>query len=664
MKLKKVLLRNIGAYYGTQNEIDLDTTNGQNVVLFGGKNGAGKTTLLESLRIALFGSLAYGFMTDNEAYYNRIRTIFNRKAVETGESTYQVILYYTAIENFVPTEYVLNRSWSLKNNKIKESFHVQRDGKELSDREIDNYQNRLREEIPPRLFELCLFDGEEISRIVSESQIPQYLNEAGKVLFNLDLFSNLERDLQTFKTHQIQKQDSSEDEKQKALLEEQLQVAQKKLSSLFTEMDLLSAESNQLKDLLAELKNDFEKHGGLQKDKREKLVTEVNSIENKRKHNTDQIREFVQTLLPLYMVRDLILETDLQMETEKGNESFEYVQSKLNSQIIKDILESTAKNNIGTYSDSLSSTVLENILDVIKPKDSVLIHRASFAQKSEVRELLSKINKVDTNYYNSLYTENSQLLEVAQTKRKQLEDNDKASEFKSILEDIENTSQLIEQKRMLIEQKVEEETLLMETIRQAKIDIEKIAEKLLASRKTENSFSMADKLIKVSLRFRNMQLRKKLDQVQNEAIKMIHKLFRKKDYVTRIYIDHETFELNLFKGHEVIVKERLSAGEKEMLMLSVIWAMFKCSGWRLPFVFDTLLGRLDQDHKRELIKQFIPNCGEQVIILSTDSEITIDQFQDLKPSISKCYTLEFNTIESKIEIHQDKYFNLQELELA
>ncbi|UJF32655.1 ATP-binding protein [Paenibacillus hexagrammi] len=148
MKFKKILLRNIGAYYGQNNELDFSTSSEQNVILIGGKNGAGKTTLLESIRVALFGCISYGFMTENEAYFNKIQSLFNRKARKEHNSHYQIILDYESVENFLPVHYTISRVWNLKGTKINETFSVKRDGRLLDERETDNYQNRLREEIP------------------------------------------------------------------------------------------------------------------------------------------------------------------------------------------------------------------------------------------------------------------------------------------------------------------------------------------------------------------------------------------------------------------------------------------------------------------------------------------------------------------------------------
>lgn len=664
MRLQKIILRNIGAYYGKDNQFDLSTTPESNVVLIGGKNGAGKTTLLESIRVALFGCLTYGFMTESDAYYSRIGSLFNRKAKEQNESQYQIILKYDSVENFLPSNYELNRYWIFKGTKIKEYFTVHKDGRLLNERETDNFQNRLREEIPPRLFELCLFDGEDISRIISDGRIPEYLNDAAKVLFNLDLFTNLDKDLQTFKnTLNIDESELGEDSN-KVNLERTLSSLRLKLNDISEQLIELHQDVQNTKEVLTLKKRDFEMHGGLHKDTRENLVLEISRLESIRKQNIDQIRSFVFDLLPLYLVRNLVSETNIQMNEEQSVETYAHIGSMLEPDTLNRIVDKLSSKFQLNLNKSYTEQLHKEIIDVFKPVNERILHRASFAQKTEVNYLNHSLDKINVNTYSNMYEENTILLERIQQLKQQLDTNDNSSEFKMLLNDIQNLTLLIEQKKQIIEQKQQDELMLTEEIKTTTIALENETAKWLNSRKTITSFTLAEKIHKVSARFQTMQLRKKLDQVQNEAIKMVQRLFRKKDYITRIYISHESFDLNLYHHQELLVNERLSAGEKEMLMLSIIWAMFKCTGWKLPLVFDTLLGRLDQDHKREIINYFIPNCGDQVIILATDSEVTESQFRDLQQHLSHYYTLEFNTASNRIDINKDHYFDKYDLELV
>lgn len=661
MQINKLILRNIGAYHGDMNKFDFKTSGKQNVILLGGKNGAGKTTILESLRIVLFGSMAYGFVTENEPYFRIIRSLLNRKALHEGEKkNYQISLDYISTEEFEPNQYSLVRSWTIKNDKIREYFSVQKNGKHLGAQEISDYQNKLREEMPPRLFELCLFDGEDISRIVSEEKIPEYLSESGKILFNLDLFVNLEKDLQTYRLQYTQKNaDASKEMEELNKVESEIITLKQSLEEFQHLKSSSEEEALTLADLIRKDKRDFEIHGGLIQEKRQELITKVNRIEHQRKTNTDKIKNFINSILPFYIARNLLEEVDRQLRTEKKYESFEFVASALEKSKL-DQLVNNLQSNIGAMETRLDVNQLyDGILEMLQPEEVQLIHRASFEQQSEIHSLFRQVKSLEVSNYIALFDENARLLEETQELRKAIEKNDQSSEFKDLLENIEVKTQRVEQLKLLIEQYQNEIQTISENIQSKEAFANKIREKINEYHKGENSFLMTEKLLKVSQRFRERQWRKKLDDVANEATKMINILFRKKAYIDRMHIDHSSFELRLFnKNKQEIVKERLSAGEKEMLMLTVIWAMFKVSGWKLPFVFDTLFGRLDLDHKNALIQHFIPKCGDQVLIFTTDSEIGSEQYEIIKDITSRCYTLEFNESQEKTEIVKGHYFDL------
>ena len=72
-----------------------------------------------------------------------------------------------------------------------------------------------------------------------------------------------------------------------------------------------------------------------------------------------------------------------------------------------------------------------------------------------------------------------------------------------------------------------------------------------------------------------------------------------------------------------------------MYATAIIWGLAKTSGRPLPFVIDTPLARLDEQHRENLVRNFYPNASHQTIIFSTDTEIVDSCYELLKPSISK-----------------------------
>lgn len=669
MQISSLTLRNIGAYYGGNTFDFTRKSRERNVILFGGKNGAGKTTLLESFRVALFGPLAFGQKTESETYQNRIRTLLNRKALAKGENLFQIILSIRQIDNYERAEYKLKRSWELKDNKLKESFMIESKGSYLSEREVEIFQTRLREEMPPHLFELCLFDGEEISRIVSDGKLADYLLNTSKVLFSLDLFENLEKDLQEFQEIQSQRLDTSVEEKQLHAVEEQISTLEHEIEEIEKSLQNNAQKLNDQQSYLDQVKKEFEIHGGLQNEKRNQLLSTEKEIEERRKANTEIVKNFVSVLLPLYLVKDLLSEVDKQMEKEKTNEVLDYFTENLTQSRMDALLEAFSEDGvkIANISDKQEfvNAFLKGFRKVFIEEHDVMIHKASAKQRGEVLSVLHDINKVNASEYVHLFEENNELLLEAQALRKKVEENDQATDLRKYVFDIENWTKATEQSKLEKEQLEVLKSELIVQLEQKNEERKKIKEKLSSSERSESSLLLSSNIIELSKKFSEIQLQKKLKQVEIEASNMLQQLFRKKNYMKEITIDHRSFEVKLFDHtQEEIVKERLSAGEKEILMISIIWAMFTCSGRRLPFVFDTLLGRLDSEHKNSMIEKFIPSCGEQVIILATDSEINPELYSLLKPNISRSYTLEYNTIEKQIEIFPEIYFDFLEVELV
>lgn len=78
-------------------------------------------------------------------------------------------------------------------------------------------------------------------------------------------------------------------------------------------------------------------------------------------------------------------------------------------------------------------------------------------------------------------------------------------------------------------------------------------------------------------------------------------------------------KLKLYKRVEL---SQLSKGEKQVFLLSLYWAIIKSSGQQVPFIIDTPFARIDTEHRERLTKLFFPSVSDQVIILSTDEEVT------------------------------------------
>ncbi len=89
-------------------------------------------------------------------------------------------------------------------------------------------------------------------------------------------------------------------------------------------------------------------------------------------------------------------------------------------------------------------------------------------------------------------------------------------------------------------------------------------------------------------------------------------------------------------------KSGLSAGEKEIFALSLLWGLAQTSQLNLPIIIDTPLSRLDSVHRDNIVNHYFPNAATQVIILSTDTEVDSNYFKNLEPHLTGAASLEFS----------------------
>ena len=110
---------------------------------------------------------------------------------------------------------------------------------------------------------------------------------------------------------------------------------------------------------------------------------------------------------------------------------------------------------------------------------------------------------------------------------------------------------------------------------------------------------------------------------------MYKRLSSKSGLIKDIIIDNKSYEIHITdrSGHE-IKKSGLSAGEKEVFAIALLWGLAQTSQLSLPIIIDTPLSRLDSTHRDNIINHYFPNAGNQVIILSTDTEIDNNYYTD------------------------------------
>jgi len=138
--------------------------------------------------------------------------------------------------------------------------------------------------------------------------------------------------------------------------------------------------------------------------------------------------------------------------------------------------------------------------------------------------------------------------------------------------------------------------------------------------------------------------------IEEKTNKYFLSLMWKKDTFSRVEID-ETYTISIYNTFGTECLHALSAGEREILALSFIAALRDVSGFNLPIIIDTPLGRISKEPKLNIAK-LLPKylSGIQTIILATDQEYTDEVRSALLPFVSNEYKLDYDESESRTEV--------------
>ncbi|MEI7615055.1 MAG: hypothetical protein WCK63_19315, partial [Betaproteobacteria bacterium] len=124
-------------------------------------------------------------------------------------------------------------------------------------------------------------------------------------------------------------------------------------------------------------------------------------------------------------------------------------------------------------------------------------------------------------------------------------------------------------------------------------------------------------------KFKESLVARDILRIEEEILKSARILYSKKKLVSRVSIDPATFQITIYDSlGDAFSAHQLSAGERQILAISILWGLSTASGKTLPIIIDTPLGRLDHRHRENLVSSYFHEASHQVVLLSTEEEIT------------------------------------------
>ena len=669
MLLTKVIINDFGVYRG-RNEFNFQTEPGKPIILCGGTNGAGKTTLFESVMLCFYGQNSFEQKTSQKQYHDRILRKIHRYlgTKKSADETSIIIEFQFAHEGKI-VEYQVMRMWQNNDGKIDETFTIKKknpsDEKfvKLDSIEESAWQIFIEQLIPKGIVKLFFFDGEQIQKIADEGEEDKHIKSSFDALLGLDLVKQLINDIGLT----ILRNSKGEIKKileEINLLTKEKDESEKKIESLHDKQINLETKIGFLQKQADVQEANFKKIGGEFARNREELTIEKARLESKLENTEKEIRELCSDTLPFSLIPKQLeeIKNEIKADQQKIEDGFEKIILEKNFQDLLDNIKSESflpninndvKQNVTKQIDELLKNKIESISNPTKTTFNL-----SANDMNHAIQLIDDVgDSAEQKIENLAMSYNNDSNSLEQTKVG-LDSAPREDEMGPIFSELTQTS------RELGELENELDHLLtLESQEKSLVTLVNSKIRTNLTKKHEDKKRMAGLEIGSSVQdvledYANSLRSKKLELLESYILDKLQVLLHKKNFIEKISIDAETFEVKLYKGNDdEITKDMLSKGELQMYATAVVWGLALTSGRPLPFMIDTPLARLDEEHRKSIVEKFYPNASHQTIILSTDSEVNFEYYKKLEPYISNSFVIQYDSDKGSTKKHDTYFFD-------
>jgi DNA sulfur modification protein DndD len=662
MKVQRAIIKNFMPFY-KEVPVDLQTSSDSPLILMGAKNDRGKTAFFTAMRFCL-----YGFEGNNAEKSEQRRQVINRKAALEGLSETSVTLEFTHNDNIYEIERVIefdqvdepdDRDWNecyvtVRKPSVSEGKEIVIEKAPLED-PAKKYNRFINGILPESASDFFFFDGEELNRYAgSYDDSNGDVREAIETVLGIREIQNAISDLRDEGKdyYQGEWQDKAEDVEELKDLSEQISEVQSDIEAKKTEKNSANSELKQKKKRRHQIEDELAEASGVA-DKQDRV---------------NEIKEEIEGAGQKDGLQD-------KLEEKRGE------RRELHSRLGPLMIGVGAKHTLDNYDVSIVSGMEDTIeyllgrdncvcgADIDEDAEKTLEHTLEQLQNDEM-STISELQGFASEHLECLtsgdYPEN---LNVSQAKSEYVSIQDDIDGLKEDINDLEDEKETLEgeiEKATVTAEEAEalrdEKESLDENIGGLKTTIEDLDEKIdeLEEEKREleqtvNSMEAADE---EEQRYRTLmslsdqcadaweEIRDKYVETQRESVekhtsKIFQELTNKEDVYEGLTISKD-YELDVktISGNRDIEEQNPSKGARQIIAYSFIAGLNKFTAREAPVVIDTPIGRLDPEHKENLINYF-PNFRDQVIILYQPGELDQEDIEQMGDNIS-----------SHLEIHQ------------
>lgn len=628
------------------------------IILIRGNNGFGKTTFINAIKLALHGSKAG--LNKKITYDQYLKENINHKAKEEGNNTAWVSIKFVNndrnVDNNMPKNITVKREWTLvTDNDVEEFMYIYEDGIELElENDVEEYLSKI---IPKEILNFFAFDAEEIRYTPDDFKSGDNITADISKILGITELEKSKNDLKIYEGKQ--RKDTLNNSIDDKMIQSQMKI--QKLKSAIKqnefEIDDLIDENSKLSLIIEKKRTWLEERGFLNNNIRNQTEEKIQRLLEQKNGIYNFYEELKKDSFSYMLLVDEIRDLGSQLKKEEHYAIEKELQD--NSSVIKDrLIEELMQLTTTPRLTHNQLNIIENKINEVweslsnnAENEWCIIHRNSLS-KIEFDILAEEINKIlytleeeksNISYKIELLDKIDLEIRKENINIKKLPSDEQIEQMKIEVNSFEdkkeeNTQRINElQKRIESDSKeiASEEKIFQSLSRELK-------EKNIALKKVE----LSNKVMSI-LDLYTINLKKeKVKEIKSYLTDMYKSLTNKKDMVKDFIINQETFEISIVgKYNQPIAKRSLSEGEKQIYGLALTYALANASKKDFGFVIDTPFAKLDSVHKQNVIKNFIPCIGKQVILLAQDEELTGDYLKQIREYSTHEYEL-INDIEN------------------
>ncbi len=629
MIITQLTLHNFGVYRGT-NQFRFE--NRKPVVLIGGMNGRGKTTFLEAILLALYGANSYAYTESGcQAYGQYLKSYVNRS---DGTLFTFVELSFKMAEQ-IEESYTVHREWSGKGQRVRDKITVQKNG--TDDPFLTEHWPMFIESVfPSGLSSFFFFDGEKIAELAVEDTSAQ-MKDSIRALLGINVLDRLEKDLHRIVVKAMKSSTGKFDSDELERLRVQKVKAEAGLQSADAEITDLERQLSECEKSITKANNTYSAKGGDLLAQQQELFRQRSETSARNTQLYEDLLNQASGELPLYLVRDLLEDICIQAEKEHEQGITDSALAKIDAEYGQFSSEcQTDVSSVDRFIEFMKQHVQKERIEPIYRLSDQAWDQAKHLRRHQLKKAHDHVKEI------------IKQMEALQTKVGELDSylsvevDEKA--ITRIYKQIKKLEQTEIELKVQLETKRKHRAVLHSEVIRANTAYQRCVESALKglelSDDSDRMITYAQKAIAFLEKYRIRLQENKVYLLARTMTECYKKISSKKNLVDQITMDPVTLDLQ-YRGAEgeIIPKASLSAGEKQLMVISLLWSLAICSKWKLPVIIDTPLSRLDSAHRLALITVYFPQASEQTIILSTDTEIDAYYYSAMKESVGDEFTL-------------------------